>query len=209
MSRSSSPAEHWDDLAAWLSAMTTGFLSKDAGDPKLLTRQELDSNVDQLMSHDPTQAYSSKEWSRIIGSLAHHLVAQARLLEEDNTKLGKEITELKTQLEREIAELKTQLEEACKQKDHTQRRLEDLLLDIETEDETRQELQREVEGLQKALEDLRLDTDKIVEAEKRTTEALNNKLSRAEALLERANIELKDRDTRAKACEKTFAKSPS
>ena len=113
MSRASSPAAHWSNLDAWLSAMTTGCLPKDTGDPKSLTRQELDADVDQLMSNDPTQTYSSKEWSRIIGSLAHNLVAQARLAEEDNANL-----------EKEIAGLKTQLKEARKQKDNAQEHLD-------------------------------------------------------------------------------------
>ena len=191
MSRASSPAAHWSNLDAWLSAMTTGCLPKDTGDPKSLTRQELDADVDQLMSNDPTQTYSSKEWSRIIGSLAHNLVAQARLAEEDNANL-----------EKEIAGLKTQLKEARKQKDNAQEHLDQLLLEVEAKDETHPELQKEVERLQKALEDLRTDTDKRMQSEKRTTEELQDRLRRGDALLKRAESELKDREARAKACEK-------
>ncbi|XDV41673.1 hypothetical protein PO909_010492 [Leuciscus waleckii] len=79
---------------------------------------------------------------------------------------------------------------------------EDLLLEAETEEGTRPKLQKEVEQLQKALEDLRTETDERLQAEKRTAKELNDKLTRGEALLERANVELKDRDAKAKACEK-------
>ena len=194
MSRTSSPAEHWNSLEAWLSAMTSGCLAKDFGDPKLLTQHELDNKVDQIMSQDPTQAYSSKDWSRIIGSLSHYLVSQARLLEEDKAKL-----------EKNTAGLKTQLEEACKQKEQTQQRLEELLL--EDEEDTRLELQQEVERLQQALEDLRLDTDRTVEAERQTTAALSDDLTRGEELLARARSELKDRNARDKACETLLQKA--
>ncbi|CAM4730064.1 unnamed protein product [Leuciscus chuanchicus] len=210
-----SPAAHWSSLEAWLSAMTSGCLSKDFGDPKLLTQQELDANVDQIMSQDPTQAYSSKEWSRLIGSLSHYLVSQARLLEEDKTQLEKD----KAKLEKDTAGLKTQLKEACKQKELAQQQLDELLL--ETEEETHPEpqqeverlqqevegLQQEVERLQQALEDLRLDTDRTVEAEKQTTAALNSKLLRGEDLLARARTELTDRDARVKVCETFLQKA--
>ena len=194
MSRASSPAEHWNSLEAWLSAMTTGCLSRDFGDPKLLTQQELDNKMDQIMSQDPTHAYSAKDWSRIIGSLSHYLLSQARLLEEDKAKL-----------EKDTAGLKTQLEEACKQKEQAHQRLEELLL--EEEEDTRPELQQEVERLQQALEDLRLDTDRTVEAEKQTTAALSEDLTRGEAQLERALTELKDKDARVKACETFLQKA--
>lgn len=194
MSRASSPAEHWNSLEAWLTAITSGCLSKDFGDPKLLTQQELDTKVDQIMSQDPTQAYSSKDWSRIVGSLSHYLLSQARLLEEDKAKL-----------EKDTAGLKTQLEEACKQKERAHQRLEELLL--EDEEDTRPELQQEVERLQQALEDLRLDTDRTVEAEKQTTAALSDDLIRGEAQLAQAHAELKDRDARVKACETFLQKA--
>ncbi|CAM4661477.1 unnamed protein product [Leuciscus chuanchicus] len=217
-----SPAAHWSSLEAWLAAMTSGCLSKDFGDPKLLTQQELDANVDQIMSQDPTQAYNSKEWSRLIGSLSHYLVSQARLLEEDKAQLEKDKTQLekdKAKLEKDTAGLKTQLKEACKQKELAQQQLDELLL--ETEEETHPEpqqeverlqqevegLQQEVERLQQALEDLRLDTDRTVEAEKQTTAALNSKLLRGEDLLARARTELTDRDARVKVCETFLQKA--
>ena len=194
MSRSSSPAVPWDQLATWLETMTTPFLPTDTSDLQHLSQRQLDTEMDQLMAHDPTQSYPHKELARITGTLAHLLIAQARLSEKSYLDL-----------EQEAATLRLQAEEARKHQAHTQSRLDKLLLETqdqhEKEDATDPGLQEEVDRLQNALENLRLDTDQREHLEREAREGLEAKLRQAETLLERAEIELKERDAKAKAYE--------
>ncbi|XP_051965510.1 uncharacterized protein LOC127631438, partial [Xyrauchen texanus] len=195
MSRSSSPAAHWDHLEAWLSAMTDTVLPKDARDLQPLGREQLDAELDSLMVHEPTQSYNHKEWTKIIGSLAHNLVAQARINEKSNLDL-----------EQEAAALKLQAEEARRNQTKTQSQLDQLRLETEEqrkeEDETDPEQKKEVERLQNALENLLRDTDQREQSERTAREELDEKLQQAESLLTRAETALKDRDAKARACEK-------
>ncbi|XP_056118301.1 uncharacterized protein LOC130095569 [Rhinichthys klamathensis goyatoka] len=193
MSRSPSPAAHWDSLETWLNAMTATVLPRDAGDSEPRDQAQLDTDLDSLMRHDPTQSYNHKEWARIMGNLAHTLVAQARLHERHAINL-----------EQETATLRLQVEEARRDQAKTQSRLDQLLLENEEQDEeeTDSEPRKEVEELQTALENLRLDTDQKELKERKARETLTEKLQQGEALLERANNELKERDAKAKACEK-------
>ena len=195
MFRASSPVSHWDNLEIWLTAMTTAFQPKDAGDSEPPSQEQRNANLDKLTAHDPTQSYKHKDWAKIVGNFAHTLVAQARLNERNWTNL-----------EQEATTLKPQAEEARRNQAHAQSRLDQLLLETHDqrgkEDATDTELQEEVEKLQNALSDLHLDTDQREQSEKETREELDKKLRRGEALLERAKTELKEKDTRAKACEK-------
>lgn len=87
-----------------------------------------------------------------------------------------------TDLKQEVAALKLQAKEARRNRALTQSHLDQLLLETEEEDET--------------------DTDRREQSEKETRKELNEKLRRGEALLERANTELKESDAKAKACAK-------
>ncbi|XP_026103085.1 uncharacterized protein LOC113074454 [Carassius auratus] len=194
MSRASSPAVPWDQLATWLETMTTSFLPKDTSDLQHLSQGQLDTEMDQLMANDPTQSYTHKELARITGTLAHLLIAQARISERSNHDL-----------EQEAAALRLRVEEALQHQAHTQSRLDKLLLETqdqhEKENATDPELQKEVERLQNALENLRLDTDQREHLERETRERLEAKLRQGDTLLERAEIELKERDAKVKAYE--------
>ncbi|XP_052011045.1 uncharacterized protein LOC127663487, partial [Xyrauchen texanus] len=195
MSRSSSPTAHWDHLEAWLSAMMDTVLPKDARDLQPLGREQLDAELDSLMAHNPTQSYNHKEWTKIIGSLAHNLVAQARINEKS-----------KLDLEQEATALKLQAVEARRNQAKTQSRLDQLRLETEEqrkeEDETDPEQKKEVERLQNSLENLRRDTDQREQSERKAREELDEKLQQGESLLARAETALKDRDAKARACEK-------
>uniref|UniRef100_A0A8C2DC19 Peptidase A2 domain-containing protein n=1 Tax=Cyprinus carpio TaxID=7962 RepID=A0A8C2DC19_CYPCA len=195
MFRSSSPAVHGGNLSTWLKAVTTPFLPKDASNLQHLNQEQLDTEPDELMAHDPTQSYNYKELARILGSLVHILVTQARLSEWSNIDL-----------EQQAATLMLQAEEAWKDQARTQSRLDQLLLETqnqpEKEDATDPELQKEVERLQNALQDLRLDTDQRGQLEREAQKELNEKLQQCDTLLERAKTELKERDSKARACEK-------
>ena len=195
MFRSSSPAVHGGNLSTWLKAVTTPFLPKDASNLQHLNQEQLDTEPDELMAHDPTQSYNYKELARILGSLVHILVTQAWLSEWSNIDL-----------EQQAATLMLQAEEAWKDQARTQSRLDQLLLETqnqpEKEDGTDPELQKEVERLQNALQDLRLDTDQRGQLEREAQKELNEKLQQCDTLLERAKTELKERDSKARACEK-------
>ncbi|ROJ36306.1 Gypsy retrotransposon integrase-like protein 1 [Anabarilius grahami] len=194
MSRASSPDTHWDHLETWLGVMTNLFLPDMAGDLQHLSREQLDEDLNRLMTHDPMQSYSHKEWAKLIGGLAHNLIAQARLNERSNALL-----------EQEIAALKLQAEEARRNQAQTQHHLDQLLHETPgqrgTAEESDPELQEEVERLQKALEELHLETGRRERMEKQFREELTGKLQHGEALLARAEIELKERDAKARACE--------
>ncbi|CAM4654477.1 unnamed protein product [Leuciscus chuanchicus] len=86
--------------------------------------------------------------------------------------------------------LQLQATEARKDRAHTQSRLDQLLFLTEEEDETDTTLQQEVERLQNALDDLHRHTDQRQQSKENTRKELNERLQRAEALLERAETEI-------------------
>uniref|UniRef100_A0A671KEX2 Uncharacterized protein n=1 Tax=Sinocyclocheilus anshuiensis TaxID=1608454 RepID=A0A671KEX2_9TELE len=183
MSRSSNPDAYWDRLESWLSAMTGTLLSEAAGGLQHLSREQLDDNLSDLMSHDPTQDYSHEDLTKIIGSLAHNLLAQAKLGEASISRMEQEA--------RNLVLARSQLDQLTSETQHKHRMA----------DEKDPELQEEVERLQKDLTDLRVNTARREQWEKDTREELSEKLQQAEALLMRAETELKEIDARAKACE--------
>ncbi|XP_051574270.1 uncharacterized protein LOC127452689 [Myxocyprinus asiaticus] len=194
MSRSSSPDTHWDRLETWLSALTSTLIPEAAGDLQNMSREQLDDNLSTLMAHDPTQDYSHKELAKIVGSLAHNLLGQAKLSEASISRREQEAAALKLQAEeaqRNWMRAQSQLDQLTSETQHEHR----------TADEKDPELQEEVERLQNALTDLRVDTARREQQEKDTREELSKKLQQAEALLRRAETELKEREARAKACE--------
>ncbi|XP_051512780.1 uncharacterized protein LOC127417109 [Myxocyprinus asiaticus] len=194
MSRSSSPDAHWDRLETWLSALTSTLIPEAAGDLQNMSREQLDDNLSTLMAHDPTQDYSHKELAKIVGSLAHNLLGQAKLSEASISRQEQEAAALKLQAEeaqRNWMRAQSQLDQLTSETQHQHR----------TADEKDPELQEEVERLQNALTDLCVDTARREQQEKDTREELSKKLQQAEALLRRAETELKEREARAKACE--------
>ncbi|XP_052404248.1 uncharacterized protein LOC127950896 [Carassius gibelio] len=194
MSRSSSPDAHWDRLESWLSAITGTLLSEASGGLQDLNREQLDDNLCALLSHDPTKDYSHKDLTKIIGSLAHNILAQAKLSEASISRMEQEAAALKLQAEeaqRNLVLAQSQLDQLTSQTQHQHR----------TADEKDPELQEEIERLQKALTDLGVDKACREQNEKGTIEELSEKLQQTEALLRRAETELKERDARVKACE--------
>ncbi|XDV34060.1 hypothetical protein PO909_004269, partial [Leuciscus waleckii] len=97
---------------------------------------------------------------------------------------------LSLDMEQKAAALQLQATEARKDRAHTQSRLDQLIFLTEEEDETDTTLQQEVERLQRALDDLRLHTDQRQQSEENTRKELNERLQRAEALLERAETKI-------------------
>ncbi len=172
--------------------MTDALLPKATSNLQHLSRKQLDDDLNRLMAHDPIQSHNHKELAKIIGALAHNLIVQTRLSERNVTHL-----------EQEAAALKLQAEEARRNQAHAQSRLDQLTLEAQDQrgrvDDKEPELQEEVERLRGAFADLRVNTEHQQLLEQEAMEELSGKLKQAEALLVRAETELKERD--AKACE--------
>lgn len=194
MSRSSSPATHWDQLETWLSALTSGLLPETASDLQHLSREQLDDGLSLLMANDPAQSYNHKELAKIIGALAHNLIVQSKLSEGNVTSLEQEVTALKLQAQ----EARRNQEDAERRVDQLTRRPREQQAATDEED---QELREQVERLQDALADLRTDTEHREQLEKETRKELAEELQHAEALLVKAEAELKERTAKVKACE--------
>ncbi|KAA0707576.1 hypothetical protein E1301_Tti014854 [Triplophysa tibetana] len=192
MSRSPSPATHWDQLETWLSAMTEG-LPLDTKDVQGWDRKQLDDNLNQLMAQDPTQSYTHKELAKTVGTLAHNLIAQLKL-SDGNVSL----------LEQETTALKLQAEEARRNQAEAQENLDQLTLETQgrTKEECDSELKEKVERLEDTVTDLRADTEARERLEKKAREDLESRLRKAETLLRRAEIELKEREAKLKASER-------
>ncbi|KAI2655879.1 Pro-Pol polyprotein [Labeo rohita] len=165
--------------------MTGNLLPEAASGLQHLSREQLDDNLSSLMSHDPTQDYSHKDLAKIIGSLAHNLLAQARLSEASISRL-----------EQKAAALKLRAEEAQRDLALAQSQLDQLetetLCQRRTTDEKDPELQEEVERLQKALTDLHVDTAHQEQQQKDAREELNEQLHQTETLLMRTEPELQN-----------------
>ncbi|XP_057184542.1 uncharacterized protein LOC130551023 [Triplophysa rosa] len=195
MSRSSSPATHWDHLGAWLSAMKEALLPEATRDLPDWTHEQLDGDLNRLMAYDPVQSYTHNELVKIIRALAHNLITQVKL--SDGTV---------TLLEQDTVALKLQAEEARRNQADAQNRLDQLTLEAQkpAKEEWHVELKEEVERLQETLTDLRTHTERRERLEKQAREDLECKLQEAETLLKRAETELKEREAKAKASKRHF-----
>ena len=162
MSSSPCPAVRWDDLEAWLRDITKTVLPQD---PHRSSQEQRDTDLSQFESHDPAQTYSHEQLSKIFGNLALKLVARARDSERSNADL-----------QQKTAALQLQATEALEDRAHTQSRLDQLLFPTEEENATDPKLQKEVERLRNALQDLHLDTDQREQLERKTRKELNERL---------------------------------
>ncbi|ROL54941.1 hypothetical protein DPX16_12810 [Anabarilius grahami] len=101
--------------------------------------------------------------------------------------------------------LKLQAEDARRNQAQTQHHHDQRLVEIQdqrwTADESKPELQEELQRLQKALAELHLEVEHRELLEKVSREELTGKLQHSEALLAKAETELKDRHTKAMTCE--------
>ncbi|XP_048031090.1 metallophosphoesterase 1 isoform X2 [Megalobrama amblycephala] len=136
--RAASPSTHGDRLKTWLGSLTSTFLPNDAVDPQHLSNEQLDDNLKRLMAHDLMPSY--KEWAKVIPAIAHNLKLQA--------------------------------EDARRNQAQTQRHHDQRLVEIQdqrwTADESKPELQEELQRLQKALAELHLEVERRELTEKLT-----------------------------------------
>ncbi|ROL45335.1 hypothetical protein DPX16_3667 [Anabarilius grahami] len=139
-----------------------------------VTIQELCVNRRTLLaSYHGQHAETLEEWAKVIRAIAHNLKLQA--------------------------------EDARRNQAQTQHHHDQRLVEIQdqrwTADESKPELQEELQRLQKALAELHLEVERRELLEKVSREELTGKLQHSEALQAKAETELKDRHTKAMTCE--------
>ncbi|KAL1272171.1 hypothetical protein QQF64_031187 [Cirrhinus molitorella] len=115
MSRTTDPVGHWEDLEAWLSAMTDSLLPKAAETLRHQTQDQLDDNLTSIMKHDPCQSYSHEELAKISSSLSHTLIATLKLSDRHAANLQKELTHA----QQRIKQLEMEAQERQKGSDET------------------------------------------------------------------------------------------
>ncbi|KAL1259006.1 hypothetical protein QQF64_009583 [Cirrhinus molitorella] len=176
MSRTTDPVGHWEDLEAWLSAMTDSLLPKAAETLRHQTQDQLGDSLTSIMKHDPCQSYSHKELAKISSSLSHTLIATLKLSDRHAANLQKELT--RAQLR--IKQLEMEVQERH-----------------EGSDETDASAKKEIARLQEALTTT---TQEREQAQSAYAE-LASKLQYAEQLLEKAKTDFRDKTSRIKALE--------
>lgn len=193
MSRSPSPANHCDQLEAWLNDPTSDLLPNVANDLQRRDREQRDGNLDEIIARDSTQSYSHKEMARITGAIAHNLIIQ---LKRDERNV--------THLEQDAATLKLQAKEAWRNQEDAQTRLDWLTQEYKDQqqliEEEHKRIKNEARQLHKAISQLHTDTEHREQQEKTAKEELG-KLLQAKSLLVRAKAEQKERDAKSKAYE--------
>ncbi|KAL1280018.1 hypothetical protein QQF64_014618 [Cirrhinus molitorella] len=115
MSHTTDPVGHWEDLEAWLSAMTDSLLPKAAETLRHQTQDQLDDNLTSIMKQDPCQSYSHKELAKISSSLSHTLIATLKLSDRHAANLQKELT----RAQQRIKQLELEAQERQKGSDET------------------------------------------------------------------------------------------
>ncbi|KAL1282349.1 hypothetical protein QQF64_001152 [Cirrhinus molitorella] len=117
MSHTTDPISHWEDLEAWLSAMTHSLLPKATETLRHQTQDQLDDNLTSIMKYDPCQSYSHKELAKISNSLSHTLIAIHKLKDRHAANLQKELTYL-NEARTEIDHLTQQLGHITEESDN-------------------------------------------------------------------------------------------
>ncbi|ROL52194.1 hypothetical protein DPX16_6071 [Anabarilius grahami] len=116
---------------------------------------------------------SYKEWAKVIRAIAHNLELQAEDARRNQAQIQR----------------------------HHDQRLVETQDQSWTADESKPELQEDLHRLQKALAELHLEVERRELLEKVSREELTGELQHSEALLSKAETELKERHTKARACE--------
>ncbi|ROL53750.1 hypothetical protein DPX16_9450 [Anabarilius grahami] len=116
---------------------------------------------------------SVAEWAKVIRAIAHNLELQAEDARRNQAQIQR----------------------------HHDQRLVETQDQRGTADESKPELQEDLQRLQKALAELHLEVERRELLEKVSSEELTGKLQHSEALLSKAGTELKERHTKARACE--------
>ncbi|XP_073700027.1 uncharacterized protein [Garra rufa] len=176
MSRTTDPVGHWEDLEIWLSAMTDSLLPKAAEAVKHQTQDQLDNNITGIMENDPSQSYGHKELAKITGSLSHTLIASLKLSDRQTAHLQQE---LKSAQQR-IGQLELEAQDHQEWSDGTN--------------------PRTTEEINKLKETLATTAQEMEQAKAAYTE-VSDKLRYAEQLLEKAQLDFKDKNSRIKALE--------
>lgn len=109
-----SPVIPWDPLEAWLRTLTHTILPKSTTDLQLLSKEELDARIYQLMvNNNPAECRDGKELAKLTGNLAYILLAQARLIKKDFIQLehqAKEAQDAREAMREKNAKLQEQVD---------------------------------------------------------------------------------------------------
>ncbi|XP_059371322.1 uncharacterized protein LOC132109335 [Carassius carassius] len=182
MSLTDNPITHWEDLENWLSVVTCSLVPKAADNLRQHTQEQLDANISDILTQDPTRSYKHKEIVKITGSLSHTLIASLKLSDEQETHLRGELTRAK-------------------------QRINQLELDAQDQQEGSDEVEpgtkEEIERLQETL----TTTSPELEQAKAAQDDLANKLQYAEQLLEKAKADFRDKNSRIKALDNHLERS--
>ncbi len=176
MSHKTEHVGHWEDLETWLSVATVCLLPKAAETLKHQTQDQLDDNITSLMGQDPSQSYSHKELAKITGSLSHTLIATLKLSDKHAAQCQQEMTSAQRRIE--------QLEREAQERQ-------------EGVDEVEQGAEEEINRLKETL----AATSHKMEQIKEDFADRADKLQYAEQLLEKANADFRDKNSRIKALE--------
>ncbi|RXN20358.1 tropomyosin alpha-1 chain-like protein [Labeo rohita] len=176
MSHATDPVSHWEDLETWLSAVTDSLLPRAAESLRQQTQDQLDDNITSIMRQDPNQSYNHKELAKITGSLSHTLIATLKLSDRHSAHLQQELT-------------------------RAQRRIEQLELEAQDRQEGSEEADPSAkEEIARLRETLTTTSQEREQAKSDYTEVAN-KLQYAEQLLEKAKLDLRDKNGRIKVLE--------
>ncbi len=176
MSHTTEHVGHWEDLETWLSVVTDSLPPKAAETLKHQTQDQLDDNITSLMAQDPSQSYSHKELAKITGSLSHTLIATLKLSDKYAAQRQQELT-------------------------HTQRRIEQLELEAQEQQEGPDEAEQGAEEEINRLKETLAATTQEMEQVKADYADRSKKLQYAEQLLEKAKADFRDKNGRIKALE--------
>ncbi len=136
----------------------------------------MDDNITSLMGQDPSQSYSHKELAKITGSLSHTLIATLKLSDKHAAQCQQELTSAQRRIE--------QLEREAQEQQ-------------EGVDEVEQGAEEEINRLKETL----AATSHKMEQIKEDFADRADKLQYAEQLLEKANADFRDKNSRIKALE--------
>ncbi len=182
MSHKTEHVSHWEELGMWLSVATDSILPKAAETLRHQTQDQLDDNITSIMRQDPSQSYSHKELAKITDSLSHTLIATLILSDKHAAQRQQELTSAQRcieQLEREAQERQ------------------------EGTDEVEQGAEEEINRLKETL----AATSHEMELIKEDFADRADKLQYAEKLLDKANTDFRDKNSRIKALEAHLAES--
>ena len=191
------PAEQpagWDDLQTWLNSLTKNITPDLASTPAPTSHKEIEDAFTGILRMRTDTAHSHKELEKIFAALAHHLLAQVKLSEEELSQSQQRQATLEQTLTRRETTIRVQEKQLQDLEGDLLQLRQSHILDAEAAKErcttTETELQQAKELLRKAQEEL-------VHRQNRTQDA-ENKVCHLEADLQRRSHQLTEVESELK-----------